>query len=571
MIDHYTETADEELAGRAKAGDREAFAELVRRHRAGVYGYAQSITQEKHLAEDIVQDALIRAFIHMGRLNDPARFLPWLQTIVRNQAYTRLGSRRHQAERSFSALLSSVGTELPEENWRNLDYILARLSRSVPRTDGDADPSARIDRMAFLGMIGAMLRVLNKKERQIFESHFFDHLSPSEIAALFRTTSANVYQILSRSRRKVMQERLRVVVDHYIRERKDSGQMKTVKLQKPAGGGCSWHTAGDAVHRMLAYTENPATLPAVMGYTGLAFRINLLPGDVHIAGPTSYDFSSVLSAGLANLGYRAAVVTGLSPELGENANLVDPSELTAEAKEKRKLHERLPEALELIHRSLDRGLPVVAWDLFIPEFGIIYGYDDEKRELFPSECGREDPVPYEHLGRGFLEDLFVMGIEASAPAPLRSRLRSALEGIVRHYRGQEPASPRTVVGLAAYDAWIEALRGGEVEPNGNAYNAAVVQDCRRLAADFLGELAAGWQGEAAADERIRSLSREAARQYGDAAEELRGLTSLFPFPEGGAPNEPDQAKRAIAILEAVKALETEGCLLLEAMLAELGE
>lgn len=94
---------DEILVERAKAGDQEAFGELVRRHRAKVYGYARSYTQEAFLAEDIVQDALIRAFLHLGTLVDSRRFLPWLHRIVRNQAYTRLKKGRRQKSRSFPA------------------------------------------------------------------------------------------------------------------------------------------------------------------------------------------------------------------------------------------------------------------------------------------------------------------------------------------------------------------------------------------------------------------------------------------------------------------------------------
>lgn len=70
------EEQDETLVERAKAGDQEAFGELVRRHRSKVYGYARSYTQEAYLAEDIVQDALIRAFLHLGTLVDSRRFLP---------------------------------------------------------------------------------------------------------------------------------------------------------------------------------------------------------------------------------------------------------------------------------------------------------------------------------------------------------------------------------------------------------------------------------------------------------------------------------------------------------------
>lgn len=82
------ELEDVELVRRSQAGDQEAFGELIRRHRGQVYGYARTLTQESFMAEDIVQDALIRAFLHLGTRVQIERFLPWLHRIVRNQAYS---------------------------------------------------------------------------------------------------------------------------------------------------------------------------------------------------------------------------------------------------------------------------------------------------------------------------------------------------------------------------------------------------------------------------------------------------------------------------------------------------
>lgn len=72
------EGQERELVERARFGDQEAFGELVRRHRAKALGLAGSLTKDMYLAEDIVQEALIRAFLHLGTLTDSNRFIPWL-------------------------------------------------------------------------------------------------------------------------------------------------------------------------------------------------------------------------------------------------------------------------------------------------------------------------------------------------------------------------------------------------------------------------------------------------------------------------------------------------------------
>ncbi len=102
---------DGELVQLAQSGVREAFGELVRRHRSQVYGYARSITHESCMAEDIVQEALIRAFLHLGKLVDIERFLPWVHRIVRNQAFTKLKSSSAVKERTFSDLVVRYAKE----------------------------------------------------------------------------------------------------------------------------------------------------------------------------------------------------------------------------------------------------------------------------------------------------------------------------------------------------------------------------------------------------------------------------------------------------------------------------
>ncbi|GIP36514.1 RNA polymerase sigma factor [Paenibacillus sp. J2TS4] len=566
---------DSVLVQRAQTGDREAFGELIRRHRRQMFGYAQTLTREPFLAEDIVQDALIRAFLHLGTLVDVARFLPWLHRIVRNQAYSRLSSNPVVRERSFSALQRTGEDGGPTDVvWSNLDDILHRVSRSLAENaNTTANPEEHLMRRQLHEMITNLLSCLTKRERQIFESHFFDHLSPQEIAKLFSLSATNVYQILSRSRKKVARERIRIIVDQYMMDRKDLGALKTNLLSKTSTFHVpgTWTSVGWALYRMLGFTDQKLSLPMVMGLTGQAFRITICHDDVHIAGPTMYPFRDVLPRGLQNMGWSCRIVETQNKRdvPGDNTNLIDSALLTSAAKEKRPPQEELPAALELIHRSIDRGIPVLSWDLFIPEFGVIYGYDDEQRMLTAMECMQDDKLPYDHLGRGTLEDLFILSLEERTEKDQRSMLRDALSMILDHYDGKEAPTDRGERGLRAYDVWINAFRGGKIEPNGNAYNIAVVQDARRFAADFLSEINAEWQGDDESDELIRALSAEAAQLFRQMAEQLQELALLFPFPSGGDPNSVVNRERAVNVLQSVKGLEEQAVSLLEQMNAAL--
>lgn len=570
----WDEMEDDELVKYSQAGEREAFGELVRRHRSKVYGYARAITRESYLAEDVVQDALIRAFMHLGKLVDARRFLPWMHRIVRNQAYTRLKGSSACKEQTFTELEGKgrVNGSGSLEQWNDLDSILGRLNHSASEAaSGFNVPEERIVQQETLRALTGIIQCLKPRERLIFESHFFDQLSPQEIADLFQLSSANVYQIISRSRKKVIQEKIRVTVDSYIKTRRDLGIMKKniLPYEGPMKETNTWTSAADATYKMLQFTDRKLSLPMVMGLTGHAFRINIIPNDVHIAGPTAYFFGESLSRGLHNIGFHSKFVDGMSDGIGANANLLDPALMEKGAMNKRSIHQELPRALDLIHASLDRGYPVLAWDIFFPEFGTLYGYDDETRTLYAEECGRVDTLPYENLGKSVLEEIFVLAIEGSVDLTLRQQLRLALETATELYEGKENAVPTAVKGIAAYDAWIESLHGRQIEPNGHAYNIEVLRDARYYAAEFFKELVTAWPKAMEDGPDLTTSFEAAAALFTGICKKFTVLHGMFPFPKGGEPNSAEQAATAISLVEEIKALEIEAAAKLSQMFAEL--
>lgn len=89
-----------ELVLRARAGDGEAFEQLVRLHMRAAYTVAFGVTNDDADAEDVVQDAFITALERLDHC-DPPRFSGWLLTIVRNRA---LNFRRAQTVRAAAPL-----------------------------------------------------------------------------------------------------------------------------------------------------------------------------------------------------------------------------------------------------------------------------------------------------------------------------------------------------------------------------------------------------------------------------------------------------------------------------------
>ncbi len=94
------ETSDLELVQRARAGDEAALGMLARRHHAAAYRVALSVTRRDDLAQDVVQDAFLKAFRALGGFRADASFRTWLLTITANEAkgvLRRAGRRKETA------------------------------------------------------------------------------------------------------------------------------------------------------------------------------------------------------------------------------------------------------------------------------------------------------------------------------------------------------------------------------------------------------------------------------------------------------------------------------------------
>ena len=78
--------ADPRTLDRARRGDAAAFEELVREFQADVYRFAWHLTRDRHLAEDVTQDAFLRAFRFIDGFRGDRKFGSWLFSITRNCA-----------------------------------------------------------------------------------------------------------------------------------------------------------------------------------------------------------------------------------------------------------------------------------------------------------------------------------------------------------------------------------------------------------------------------------------------------------------------------------------------------
>jgi RNA polymerase sigma-70 factor (ECF subfamily) len=88
---------DADLVARAQAGEREAFEELVRRHAERLYSIVVRLVGDRQDAEEVTQEAFIRAWRGIKRFKGDARFFTWLYRIGVNEARRRVERRPRHA------------------------------------------------------------------------------------------------------------------------------------------------------------------------------------------------------------------------------------------------------------------------------------------------------------------------------------------------------------------------------------------------------------------------------------------------------------------------------------------
>lgn len=87
--------SEQDLYQAAIHGDREAFEMIIRTHSRTLFAIAYGVLQNREEAEDVVQDALVKAWKSRWRVRDPEKFPAWLATIARYRARDICRKRRH--------------------------------------------------------------------------------------------------------------------------------------------------------------------------------------------------------------------------------------------------------------------------------------------------------------------------------------------------------------------------------------------------------------------------------------------------------------------------------------------
>ena len=103
------------LVRAAKTGDISAFEQLVHRYDRNVFRIAQHITQNREDAEDVVQDAFLKAYENLKNFQEQSKFYTWLVRIAVNEALMRLRRRRPERMVSLDEEVKTDEDSMPRE------------------------------------------------------------------------------------------------------------------------------------------------------------------------------------------------------------------------------------------------------------------------------------------------------------------------------------------------------------------------------------------------------------------------------------------------------------------------
>jgi len=191
---------DQELVERARGGDEEAFALLVRRYSPMLLRLARMYVPTDALAEDVVQETWVAVVRGLERFEGRSSFKTWLFRILVNRAKTR-GVREHR-----SIPFASIGGA-DEDGDEGPTVDPSRFTSEGAWTSAPADwrddPEAALDSAEALRVAREAIDELPERQKIVITLRDLDGLSSDEVRNVLDLTETNQRVLLHRARTKV--------------------------------------------------------------------------------------------------------------------------------------------------------------------------------------------------------------------------------------------------------------------------------------------------------------------------------------------------------------------------------
>jgi RNA polymerase sigma-70 factor (ECF subfamily) len=179
------------LLNRIRAGEKKLFHDLIRPYERSVYLTAYSVLRNEADAEEVAQEAMLKAFAHLGDLRQDVTFKAWLLQIAINEARMR---RRKDHQHLYEPLQEEAGESsesefMPREfaDWREI-------------------PSESLDRKEVKRAVDQALNALPEIYREVFLLRDVQHLGVAETAQALGISVPSVKTRLHRARLQMREQ-----------------------------------------------------------------------------------------------------------------------------------------------------------------------------------------------------------------------------------------------------------------------------------------------------------------------------------------------------------------------------
>ncbi len=180
---------DDELIRQAQRGERGAFDQLVRRYDGAVLRLALHMLGNEQDAQDIHQEAFLKAYRHLSNFRFECSFYTWLYRIVTNLCLDAL--RRRKSRREDASVVTDGSGDAID------------LLGNVSDDRAGANPELELRRKTLNERINLALDELTPRERMVFELKHYQGLKLRAIGEMLQTTEETAKNTLFRATRKL--------------------------------------------------------------------------------------------------------------------------------------------------------------------------------------------------------------------------------------------------------------------------------------------------------------------------------------------------------------------------------
>ncbi|MDE0637049.1 MAG: sigma-70 family RNA polymerase sigma factor [Candidatus Poribacteria bacterium] len=216
---------DTELIQQILSGNDDAFSTLVRKYQKQVHALAWRIIGDFHIAEEITQDAFLKAYMELKNLKEPQRFAGWLSVITRRRCFAWLRKKR-MGTQSLEHLEESDSEQIEEAAYS--EYVVEEKERTAAETQRD--------------VVKKLLAKLQESERTVMTLHYFGEMTCAEIGEFLGVSANTIKSRLRRAQQRLQRHEpiIREALEHFkITPNLTDSTMREISQTKPAAPSAS--------------------------------------------------------------------------------------------------------------------------------------------------------------------------------------------------------------------------------------------------------------------------------------------------------------------------------------------